>query len=788
MNRSHPPRTTSLESLRGPFFCLALLVALFLLPAFSLHPDALRFGGDVAQQFYPSKFFLRQCLLSGEFPRYNPYLFSGAPFLPTSSLYPPDLLMWLALPLKIGLWITQMAHLLWGALGMYLLVQRYTQDRAAALVSAVSFTFGSHFAARIFAGHLLMLESSVWLPWIVLCGEKALEPSRFTRWTFVTAALLALCLAAGSIEVAFMSGTALGLRFLWEFAPALKARDTARARVLLLNFSALLAVAVGLMGIVLLPMLEMIGLSARVDQGYEIIKDRSLPPVSLLTFLIPDLLGNAALRNTVQGSLSLESATYLGLASLLLGGFAAFVRRDRVVLFCVTLALFSLFVAMVGNTPLVRVLPGFTKLPAPYRFVFLWCFAVSVLAGFGAYTLNQDALDPKHLRRFLALVLGIAVAASVAALLYFLFREPILAQARRAILARYPDAGVRLIKLDGFYATQLRGLVLWAVLSALTGMLLVARSRGGARGRALFRYGVVALLVLDLGAQNQKYIRAMEPMSTDRAMGYEAFLARDPEPHRVLPLASAGIPHNALMLHGISSATGYESLILKSYYRYLEAMEGGPQGEIDRRAPILKNYRSPLVDRLNIKYVLSGKPITDADLSLVHQTPSVRVYRRKAFLPRARVVHRVERVAGDEAALARLARMPLNSSVALVTPDAPELTLRAAGTGEPVPRVTPGGPNRRTIRADLGAPGLLVLSEMYVPGWRATVDGREAPVLKTDYLFCGIALPEGKHTVVLEYAPASVRLGAAITGATLVGVVLLSLLILSRRRRLSPPR
>ena len=82
------------------------------------------------------------------------------------------------------------------------------------------------------------------------------------------------------------------------------------------------------------------------------------------------------------------------------------------------------------------------------------------------------------------------------------------------------------------------------------------------------------------------------------------------------------------------------------------------------------------------------------------------------------------------------------------------------------------------------APGLLVLSEMNYPGWRATVDGKPAEILATNYILHGLSLPAGSHQVEMVYRPRSFYYGLTASLLTAVLVVLLFL----RYRRLFPVR
>jgi uncharacterized membrane protein YfhO len=87
--------------------------------------------------------------------------------------------------------------------------------------------------------------------------------------------------------------------------------------------------------------------------------------------------------------------------------------------------------------------------------------------------------------------------------------------------------------------------------------------------------------------------------------------------------------------------------------------------------------------------------------------------------------------------------------------------------------VTRYEPERITISANAAAPGLLVVSEVYEPGWHAYVDGSRVEVLPTDHALRGVPIPAGEHTVEFRYEPPSLRLGLAISGlATLVMLTL----------------
>ena len=75
--------------------------------------------------------------------------------------------------------------------------------------------------------------------------------------------------------------------------------------------------------------------------------------------------------------------------------------------------------------------------------------------------------------------------------------------------------------------------------------------------------------------------------------------------------------------------------------------------------------------------------------------------------------------------------------------------------------------------------GLLVLSEIFDGGRRLTVDGEPAEQRRVGYAWSGVFVPPGESRVEVEYAPRSLRIGAALSAST----VLVMVLLWSRGRR-----
>jgi len=134
--------------------------------------------------------------------------------------------------------------------------------------------------------------------------------------------------------------------------------------------------------------------------------------------------------------------------------------------------------------------------------------------------------------------------------------------------------------------------------------------------------------------------------------------------------------------------------------------------------------------------------------------------------PRAWVVHAIEVIPDEEDTLARLSAEDFDVRRAAVVAEPLDIPLGGTPDGSTA-QVTSFGPNQITVEVETDAVGLLVLSEVYYPGWRASVDDMPARLIRANGLLRGIPVPEGQHTVQVWYAPPTARLGLVISALAL---------------------
>lgn len=274
---------------------------------------------------------------------------------------------------------------------------------------------------------------------------------------------------------------------------------------------------------------------------------------------------------------------------------------------------------------------------------------------------------------------------------------------------------------------------------------------------------------------------------------------------------------NLHALDGLHNVAGYEQLVLERFSRALGNV--GPdavnlrydvQGAPDES--VFADH-SHVLDLLNTSFVvtfanLSPAPAREGDAAPPAAAPppnlsparwetmlerdGVMVLRNRRAQPRAWLVAQAEAVDGEEA-LRRIRGESRNGDddnarefdprqTALLEVRADELPNLSGGALAPEStiRLVSYEPTRLTLETDAPQATVAVVSELFYPGWEATVDGVARPVYLTDFLLRGVAVPAGRHRIEMRYRAPAARNGALISLSTLLSFILLS--VYARRR------
>lgn len=254
----------------------------------------------------------------------------------------------------------------------------------------------------------------------------------------------------------------------------------------------------------------------------------------------------------------------------------------------------------------------------------------------------------------------------------------------------------------------------------------------------------------------------------------DSYMAR-----RLEPEIQALVVNGRAIFLGLDDIQGYNPLQLQRYVEFMTALNGQPQ-DYHTEFLLPSGVRSPLLELLNLRYVVIDaslpqfrqdvRALTEGSRE-VFRTPEVIVYERDPAPPRAWIVHDVRQVARGEA-LPLLAGEVIDPfRIALVEGTPPAAALPATLAIESA-EVIHNEPDGLTVATSSAAPGLLVVSQIYSSGWRASVDGAEMPILPTFHALQGIPLPAGEHRVELRYDPLSLRAGLIVSGLTTAAMLL----------------
>ena len=766
-------------------------------------------GGDLLSFLWPTYRFAAESLQAGQWPLWNPHLYSGAPHvadIQAGFLYPPNLALFLASADFGALAMQGMSilHMWWAGLGMYVLLRslrssdadgapRSLAGRPAALAAGVAFAFSDPF--WIHFGNLNLIAVASWLPWVVACYARALEgrvqgntdtqrhASRFTpnpslAWSAVGGLLLGVATLAGHIQSTLFIGVTVVLYGLfWLYfelqEPGLAARQAA-AR--LLGYTALLAgIGVLIAAPVVLPAVQLAGYTARASWSYQETVGYSLSPAQWIGLVIPGFFGRGPQLH--WGLWPRVEVGYIGILPLALAALALLGRRNRHTWTFLGIAGVGFVLALgIYSIPhgWLSLLPGFDLLRAPGRFVLLLSFGLAALAGVGLQVLLSPVGDSEAWKAMTRLSSGlgwlskaiavIVIPLTFAALLLTQDRDP-------AVYVRVAVAAIAVMLAVAF---------LWA-----SWALVAARRAGWARPGAVGALAIV-LIFLDLastGAYND--LGSSDPAATFGQPAIVDFLQQDGdgEPFRID--ARTGVDQlwqpNTALLYGLDDVWGGDNpSMFAPYERYWEGM-GSRSGR--------------LYDFLNARYLIGRKDV-ELDWSKFELAfdgdPDLNVYRNLTALPRALVVHDASVAGGADAEAQAWAAVqdpafdPATEVV--IEPGDALLPAVAPAVGPESVRWLERSNNALALEVTATAPGYLVLSEVWYPGWRAEieVDGRveRQPVLRANSAFRAVPLWQaGTQVVRLRFDPMPWRIGLLAAGVALAVLVVAGAVWAVRRRR-----
>jgi hypothetical protein len=700
---------------------------------------------DMMYYSYPVRVFAATSMAMGHLPLWNPYTFSGMPFMAdiqTTVLYLPCAA--LALFVRDGglnfYWLEFMviAHYVLAGWGMYMLASSLDLKRAPALFAGAAYMLSGFMITH--AIHQQIITMVAWFPLVTMLFRISLTRSGW-RPVFLCALLLGHSTLAGYPQLSLYFHTFLFAYFLFLLLGAHRGRALLSRPAYVLAAKAAMIVGLGLAlaAIQLLPTAELAALSQRAQITYEKSTEGSLAWLQLLTLFVPKLFGAAgAARSAYWGPGTYwtfwETCIYIGILPLMLMVISALcVRRNPHAGFFWGVALVTLMFAL-GNSFLLHKLvldyvPGFDKFRNPARAGVFFSLAGSLLSAFALQAMMNGEKNSPESRRVRVLLLSVA-GAGVA----------LWAALETGMLDR-----VLGVPNNSAIQQAMRNDAHWTLLFVLVsaGALLALRANRDWLSRGALVLPALFFIDMYVFGADQNTSSTNPSDYFHRADPVVRFIRNDMrnDLFRVNTRNQYGMimDRNQGMVNRIFTMEGYTPLVLL------------------RAIPPYNDTRK--FDLLNVKY----------RTSFDRQTGTLSLAPNPTYMPRAYFLYDV-RVARTEEELAAAFRDPAwdHTTTAILEKDSPLHASPPAGGTHGSARVTAYEDNRLEIEAASPAEGIMVLSEVYYPGWKAYVDGAETEIMRTDYNLRGIAFPGGSHHVEFRFTPPPFVTGAWISGAALV--------------------
>jgi hypothetical protein len=730
---------------------------------------------DEVLQFEFERRFATTEFRSGRLPLWNPYVFLGAPFA-FFDKYSPFNIYYYICPVPLALaWIQLVKSLVAGA-GSYVFFRRILDVGFwPAVIGAWCYPLTGFFT--LWQGYP---HSSVttWLPWVFLATDSVLR--RPLGLGGPALAMLTCLVLVTRIDVGCQVMLAAGMYALWRLWDRYgRSRSVRGALGPVTALAGAWALGFMLAGPHLLSLAEYTRSSSRIPSRAAGREDRPVGGVyELPRTVLPDVYGSTqhGAYLLVPGNL-LESgaATYTGLlATLLLAPLAWCSPRHRSInWFWVLLSVLAL--AWVLDIPvlvsLLR-LPGL-NLMSHNRFVFAASFAILALAVVGLDVVWRGG--PGRSWWFALPMLAIVVLGAWCWFRALGLPEPLASQLESDVqagisLPNVPDLAALALAREGYLRSQVYGVFLCGL--ALCGWLVVCL------GWARHRWCGPALAALLL-AELHYFAHGRNPQC-EPALYYPRLpvlerLAEAP-PGRVLGYSC--LPANLAMSHGLRDVRGYDSIDPKLLIELLERVVRDPHSKrlpyarVQQYVPLAAFSASgkielpPLLSMLGVRYVIFRGTPPD-NVQPFASAPDYWAVENPEALPRAFVPSHVEWKEKGGGLLTLLGAPTFDPRRVAYVDRSVSLPDNCRGTVTVVEESS----TQVVLAANMETPGLVVLCDLWYPGWNAYQDGEPVEILRTNHAVRGVVLPSGFSTLVFRYEPASFRWGvrAMVTAIVLLG-------------------
>lgn len=781
---------------RIDFGCLAVLLGCLII----FYPDlflarSASLMGDHMEQHYPWAFLLAESIKKFEWPWWTHQNHCGFPIAAEGQIgafYPPNLILCFLLPIQWAYSYMNVLHFLIAGWATYLYARSMRFSTLAALVASFVFLFGSSYGGAYY--NITSLKTICWFPVSLFFFEQFYHSGKFKYLVFLSLSN-ALMILAGYLQVATLTQLIVFIYVLFRIFAFWNDEVHPGSQ----KFKRFLYVLTALAGSVWLafPQLFMTFrlalFSNRLNLSESYAYVGSLSPIALLTLILIEFQG------FLRGN-----SLYLGLfpVFLILSAMSSKAIREKIAFKIWTwVGLISLFLALGKWSPvyvMIIKLTHFYSFRVPAKFLVFVCFALAMLAGLGAQAIQNATSLKTHefsLRRVALLYSAIIFVAVVCHGFFYFFvtvGRSMSDQAGQWFLREflYGTMGhphsleVYYMKLEASLDSILALLSfknpwnLWNYLLmglSLIFMICIWQIRH-VRQKQWWLCGGLLFLFVDLYGFSWRDMRrdfntyesldqaspVIEQLKEEQREGRLSRVYGMRTPDELLPVVPS-----ANMLYHFEDIGAYSPFVIGRYHETVGQFGNINDSNMSHTPSIqwIKDHFN-LLNLLDVSHILSKQRIDDSDVHLLLYDPETTtyLYRNENEHVRAFFVSRIETFPGWEALKSRLLQVNFDPFNALLLERSELQKLdadydEASGKSKAILRRLKQNAHSELWSLEAQGSGFFVLSNTHYPGWSASIEGKEVPILKAYGLFQTVWIPRpGRYEILFRFNPFHVTL------------------------------
>lgn len=689
---------------------------------------------DPVRQQYVWRFLSIENWKNLHLPSWNPYSFSGTPLaanFQSASFYPLNI-AFLLFPFNIAWTLLAISGPLLSGVFLYFYLRYMKVSKMGSLLGAITYSF-SGFSIAWFTWNTVT-HALIWLPLILLSKEQLLR-----KWTFTWAVIFIFAeislIFAGHLQILFYALIVSNIYLLARIAQLSFTKKSILSNIktfvrIYLPFLIIGAIVLALTAIQWFPTLSFINLSARAfDQGSWMKPGWFIPWQHAVQFLVPDFFGNPTTGNYWGQWNYGEFIGYIGVLPLILALYALLFRKDKKTIFfsfiLVTGLIFS-FPTILAKLPFILNFPLLST-SQPTRLLSIVDFSLSILAAFGFDHLKYKNISIWKILLPLSLIfITLWITLYFPELLGITINEENLSVAKRNLI--------------------------FPTFIFFTSSLYLIFYLKNTRFRYFFTILLFATLLLDLLRFSWKFT----PFNYASFLFPETKILRKLKKeagiNRVLATDRRIMPPNFSVYYHLHDISGYDPLYIK---RYGELIAAWGRGKPDispasfNRILTPQDYESPITDLLGVKYVLSLKDELSPKLKLLDREGETRLYENLNVLPRLFLVNKILVAKDDQDEIEKLFSIKNFYEQVATSQEDIKMENKPLEKDETA-TIAKYTDNEIIININTQAKRLLILTDIFYPTWRVSIDGKQTKLYKVDYTLRGVLVPAGTRKVAFK--------------------------------------